>query len=769
MTDPQMKILVNAFPMANVNTGISRYLRCLYRSMEENFGDRVEIGYFDGKRVSSMMPSPPENLTRWDRLVSLFWRLPAYPALLVRLLFYLNQEWHFRRFAGDYDVYHEAAFFPFSVPTHVKTVFTLTDLSLLRFPEHHPRERVLFSRLFFRRRCRRVDRFLTISHFIQGEMATYLGIGGNKTTVTHLGYEPDLMYPRKGVQIRACLNRHGLPERYFLFVGSGDSRKNMRIIPEALDRAGLDIPLVVAGWKGWIDQELWDKAYFLGYVDDEDLACLYSGALALIFPSRYEGFGLPVLEAMACGCPVVTTREASMPEVAGNAAVYMRDPDDVEGLSNTLRKISENGRFRKDLKDSGLLQAERFSWRAAAEKTLSAFEEVLHKSGARAVSETKNHFTDPSAYEESRPLNVIVGSQYLNVEMGGAEKYIYEVCSRLERQHHMRLTYLSSDKGDDFGLSAAAFKVFTTGFHPGWRRQIRKKFKKIRPNVVYIHRTVPWLTDVLVQTAKELNIPVVMMYHSDVSGQDSVKKAAGFFYHRLFGRRALSSCDAFLVPSKIFSEQSNYLRQVKKPFIVASPGVEPIMSEGVRKKSGNPYLLFVGKPELKSKGLADLVAAWRSLLSLWPGLNLVVIGDKEKGRGPFKESGIRYIGYVKSRRELADWYASAAATVLPSTVPGESFGMVLAEALMAGCPVVGPRLGGVPELVQDGINGRLFESGNVQNMIETINRVLETQDMLRGNILKNRDTYVARFDWDRTAEIVAETLRSVVRANERAG
>jgi glycosyltransferase involved in cell wall biosynthesis len=373
----RIKILVNAFPMANVNTGIGRYLRCLYEALEKDYGDRLEIGYFDGKTVSPTMPSGPENLTRWSNLISLFWRFPVYPALLARLLFHFNQERHFRKFTGDFDLYHEAAYFPFKVPAHMKTLFTLTDLSLIRFPEHHPRERVMYSKLFFSRRCKKVNRFLTISAFIKEEMAIYLGIRRQNTIVTYLGYDPTVLYPRSTIEIEDCLDRHGLPDRYFLFVGSGDPRKNINIIPEALDRGSLTMPLVVAGWSGWAGNASWEKVRLLGYVGDDDLARLYSGAMALIFPSRYEGFGLPVLEAMACGCPVVTTREASMPEVAGDAALYMNDPDDLEGLAAMLKELSDTPASRRQMAEKGLLQASRFSWRKTAEATFRAFEQSM--------------------------------------------------------------------------------------------------------------------------------------------------------------------------------------------------------------------------------------------------------------------------------------------------------------------------------------------------------------------------------------------------------
>ncbi len=755
----RIKILVNAFPMVNVNTGIGRYLRCLYQAMEEHYGDRLEIGYFDGKMVLATMPSGPENLTRWSSLVSLFWRLPSCPALFVRLLFHFNQERHFRKVVGDFDLYHEAAFFPFLAPNHVTTVFTLTDLSLIRFPEHHPRERVMYSKLFFRQRCKKVNRFLTISTFIQKEMEVYLGIGRHNTTVTYLGYDPAVLYPRSALEVEDCLNRHQLPDRYFLFVGSGDPRKNMVVVPRALELSGLKVPLVVAGWSGWAAKTSWRRVRFLGYVEDEDLARLYSGALAMIFPSRYEGFGLPILEAMACGCPVVTTREASMPEVAGDAALYMNDPGDAESLAQILKELDDNPRHRREWVEKGLAQAGRFSWRKTADATFKAFEMAL---GRRE----KNPLKDDWRFEAERgvpapvaPLRVVVGSQFLNVEMGGAEKYIHEVCSRLEGQHGMALSYLSADDLSFPGLSAASFRFMSSGFHYAWYKEIRKALQKTMPHVVYVHHTVPWISDVLLHVAKDLNIPAVIMYHSDVTGPEWSKKILGFFYHQLVARRSFNLCEAFMVPSRTFADRSPYLGGVNRKTITAPPGIDPVMAEG-RCNRGRPYLLFIGKPHLRSKGLHLLLRAFERLRTHWPDLELVVIGRTGKEYRKSEEMGVRYVGYIASRRELADWYASALVTVLPSTIPGESFGMVMAEALIAGSPVVGPRMGGVPELVETGLNGYLFSPGDVADLVKAITLAMKHQGELRHYILEKRKTYQKRFDWDRTAEIVAHTLRS---------
>lgn len=157
----------------------------------------------------------------------------------MRLALHFMSEAIFRKYAGYYDLYHEAGFFPFAGLRRLKTVFTIHDLSLIRFPEYHPRERVLYSRLFFRRRCKRVNGFLAVSEFTAREMKLLLNVDAQKITITREAHDPNIFYPRSPEQIKIFLMRHALPERYFLSVGSADPRKNLGVIPEALDNAGL--------------------------------------------------------------------------------------------------------------------------------------------------------------------------------------------------------------------------------------------------------------------------------------------------------------------------------------------------------------------------------------------------------------------------------------------------------------------------------------------------------------------------------------------------
>jgi len=300
------------------------------------------------------------------------WRLPPLAALGVRLARHWQRELAFWRAARDYDVYHEAAFFPFCVPRGVATVFTVHDLSLLTLPEHHPAERVRYFRMFFFKRLRAVSRYMAVSRFTKDEMVRVLGLDPGRIRVTWNAHEPEVFHPVDAPLPAAA------PQRYFLFVGTNDPRKNMHVIPKALAVSGLGVPLVTAGWSGWSRARMdGEPPIELGYADDAVLAALYSKALALVYPSMYEGSGLPVLEAMAGGCPVVTSSLSSLPEVAGEAGLYLDDPADPAAMAGALGRVAGDDGLRREMSRLGLARAARFSWEETARRTFEEFEKSL--------------------------------------------------------------------------------------------------------------------------------------------------------------------------------------------------------------------------------------------------------------------------------------------------------------------------------------------------------------------------------------------------------
>ncbi|OLN25089.1 hypothetical protein DVDV_3634 [Desulfovibrio sp. DV] len=370
----KLRVIVNAVPLATVNTGIGRYLRCLYAALERGYGEQLDIAYFDGRTVSDTPPRPPENLAGRSRLTSLLWKLPPAVGLAVRLARHWQREAAFFQAAKGYDIYHEAAFFPFRVPAGVATVFTVHDLSLLTMPERHPAERVRYFNRYFHKRLPGVARFLAVSKYTKAEMVRLLGLDPARIRVTWNAHEPEVFHP-----VDASLPA-GVPERYFLFVGTNDPRKNLHVIPKALAAAGLSIPLVTAGWSGWSGERMEGTPPIeIGYCDDATLAALYSKALALVYPSIYEGFGLPVLEAMACRCPVVTTRLTSLPEVAGEAGIYLDAPSDPVSMGETLARVAGDDALRETSARLGLARSALFSWDETARRTVSEFEKSLER------------------------------------------------------------------------------------------------------------------------------------------------------------------------------------------------------------------------------------------------------------------------------------------------------------------------------------------------------------------------------------------------------
>lgn len=355
-------------------------------------------------------------------------------------------------------------------------------------------------------------------------------------------------------------------------------------------------------------------------------------------------------------------------------------------------------------------------------------------------------------------------SQYLDVRVGGAERYIGEVCTRLESQHGMELHFLSADPQSELSLSPAIISAFSSSFHPTWRQQVNQFLDDLRPDVIYGHHTVPGLTDVVLPEARRRKIPVALMYHSDVIGPEPAKRALGQLYHHLFGRRLLSACDVIFVSSRQYVLSSPFLRDINVDFIEAPPGVDPIVSKGKRKTNG-PYVLFIGKPHVKSKGYGVLQRAWETLHSRHPNVELVVVGGRPKV-API--NGVRHVGHVDSREELGSLYASAEVTVLPSTST-ESFGMVLAEALSAGCPIIGTDVGGISSIVEDHFNGYLVPPGDLLALATALGKALEYGTQLRQNVASKREDYLERYSWDRTAAVTAKALAAQPQRTHHSG
>lgn len=369
------RILVNAIPAVRVSTGIGRYILSLYAAMRAMYADSLEIAFFVGDKVVEQVHNTHATPGAMASS-SPFWKLPPRVSAALRHVLTRKREAALARHVREYDLFHETSFFPPPL-RDVPVLFTLHDMSLLRFPGWHPLERAMFFDAMYSRRYRYADALLAVSHHTRSDCEMLLPqLRGLPVTVTHLGIDREVFHPRPEADVAAVLQRHGLPERFALTVGSGDPRKNVDSLIRVFSGQEWDLPLVVAGWEGWHAGEASTNVIRLGYISDADLACLYTAAVFFVYPSFHEGFGLPVLEAMSCGCPVLASRVASIPEVGRGRAVYF-NPRSGQDLAAKVGLLAKDAGRARAIRQSLLESPPECGWEKTAAGTYEAICSLL--------------------------------------------------------------------------------------------------------------------------------------------------------------------------------------------------------------------------------------------------------------------------------------------------------------------------------------------------------------------------------------------------------
>lgn len=260
----------------------------------------------------------------------------------------------------------------------LKTIVTVHDLGSEYLPQLHQLKQRLYLSFIQKIQLKGASHLIAVSKATKKDLINRIGINEKKITVIYEGYD------REKFKINQTINKYNLRyHNYFLFVGTIQPRKNLERLIEAFDLSHLShlSQLVIVGKKGWMADDIYNlpeklglknRVKFLDYIPDKNLPALYRGAIALTFPSLFEGFGLPILEAQACGCPVITSSISSMPEVAGNAAILV-DPYNKDEIAHAIIRIKDKSEREKLIKN-GLENVKRFSWEKCAKETLKVIE-----------------------------------------------------------------------------------------------------------------------------------------------------------------------------------------------------------------------------------------------------------------------------------------------------------------------------------------------------------------------------------------------------------
>lgn len=372
-----MRVGLDGIPLTLVRTGVGHYTFELARALAQiSPSDQFDL----------ISPGPPSALSS-DELSSLPPNLDFIQARQRKRWWAFGLPLYLRK--AKLALFHGTNY-ELPLWANCGKVVTIHDLSPLLHPEMHRPEAAKRARRRLPLTIKSADAVITDSNSVKREICEHFGTNKEKVFVTPLAARHVFkrVPPVEAEQVR---DRFGIQKEFILFVGTIEPRKNLiglvKAFAELLRATDLRPQLVLAGSEGWLNDELFDrirhsgvagKIYLPGYVNDEDLAALYSTCSVCVYPSLYEGFGLPPLEAMACGAPVITTNISAITETVGDAAVLV-SPTDVEGLTKSFANVLTDANQRARLSARGLKRAAGFSWEKTARSTLEVYQEVLKR------------------------------------------------------------------------------------------------------------------------------------------------------------------------------------------------------------------------------------------------------------------------------------------------------------------------------------------------------------------------------------------------------
>ncbi len=381
------KIGIDITSAVTQGAGIGRYTRELVSALIE-LDSESSYALFSAKQPAQLpIPEPvpkAPNVTYYEAPLGERW--------LYRIWYRLNLPVPVQWFTGRVDLFHSPDFVLPPVRGDIPTLLTVHDLSFLHFPDTFTPALVAYLNKVVPRSVQRATHVLADSEATKRDLITHYRTPPEKVTVLYSGVS-DLFLPEGDKRrLQAVRDKYGIGERPYVFsVSTLQPRKNYQMLIRAFRAVAAKRPhnLIIAGGKGWLYEQivaeiarqgLEGRVLLTGFVDDADLPALYGGASLFAYPSIYEGFGLPLLEAMACGVPVLNSNASCLPEVAGDATVQL-PPDELQAWSETMLTLLDDATKRASMVAAGFLQARQFSWARAAQQLSSLYTRLLSESG----------------------------------------------------------------------------------------------------------------------------------------------------------------------------------------------------------------------------------------------------------------------------------------------------------------------------------------------------------------------------------------------------
>jgi len=377
MNTAPLKICIDVSAAVHRRAGLGRYAQELVKGLADL--DGCDITVFYHQRGEVHLDPPIDGLPRITTSLSVRpWRLTTALAYFTGI--------GMDRLFGDVAVFHATEHL---LPRlkHTRSVFTLHDLIFQFDPDSHKPLNIAFLKTMMPRFLRAADAIIAVSECSKRDAVNLYGIPADKIHVIYEGVDPKFTPITDPDRLSQVRSKYHLPDRFILHVGTIEPRKNLPLLFEVA--AQIKEHVVVAGKLGWLTDPILakvkelgveDRVTFTGFVADDDLPALISAATVLAMPSKYEGFGLPILEAMACGTPVVASNAASLPEVGGDAVLYAW-PDDVRSWTSLLTLALDDLELRGWLRQKGLRQAAKFRWDVMARETAKVYQRMQSHEG----------------------------------------------------------------------------------------------------------------------------------------------------------------------------------------------------------------------------------------------------------------------------------------------------------------------------------------------------------------------------------------------------